>query len=105
MKLSTPNIDWQNIHYINMGKGTLLGTTNNSNETWKLTVKNTNLTAIEFTKERFDYPGSSREYPSLVNVKDKFAYVIAGSYLTSCLRFDVDSNTWENIPDIKAPGR
>ena len=75
---NTPEVDWRNIHYINMGKGVLFGVRDSSNETWKCTFKKINFTEIEFTKERFDYPGSAKHYPSLVNVNDKFAYLISG---------------------------
>ena len=61
-----------------MGKGTLFGTRDNNNEAWKCTFKKINFTKIEFTQERFAYPGDAKHYPALVNVKDKFAYLISG---------------------------
>ena len=63
---------------MNMGKDRLFGVKDANCETWKLTVKKIHLTEIEFTKERFDYDGSARSQPAVVNVNDKYAYLIGG---------------------------
>ena len=65
-------------HMIDMHKGRLLGVRSNNCETWKLTVKQIRMAEIELIKERFDYNGSARTYPALVNVNDKYAYLIGG---------------------------
>ena len=53
-----------------------------------------------------DYPGPARVCPALVDVNHRFAYMVAGQDLTSCMRFDLMTNRWEQlIPEIKAPGR
>ena len=63
------------------------------------------MTEIEFTKEQFNYEGNARGCPALVNVNDRYAYMIGGKDVPSCKRFDLVTNTWEDIPDIKAPAR
>ena len=43
------------------------------------------------------YPGAGRNYPSLVNIKDKQFYLIggqAGAKLRSVLRYDLKFNQW-----------
>ena len=105
LRYSTPSIEWQSSWYTDMGKGTLFGVKDNSCESYKLTVKKINLAEIEFNKERFDYPGSTRNYPAIVNVNGRYAYLIGGQNLLSCMRFDIVTNKWENIPDHKAPAR
>ena len=68
-------------------------------------MKKINWADIELTKESFDYSGSARVYPGSVNVNDRYYYLIGGRDEPSCKRFDLDTNTWEDIPDIKAPAR
>ena len=78
LRYSTPGIDWQSYWYTFMGKGTLFGVADNSCEAYKLTVKKMNMANIEFTKERFDYNGSARHQTELINVNDRYAYLIGG---------------------------
>ena len=78
LRYSTPDIDWYNMHMIDMRKGRLFGVRNGSGEAWKLTVKQIRMAEIELEKERFDYNGTARSHPALVNVNDKYAYLIGG---------------------------
>ena len=78
LRYSTPGFDWINWFYTYMGNRTLFGVRYNSCESYKLTVKKINFADIELTKDRFDYPGSTRNYPAIVNVNDRYFHLIGG---------------------------
>ena len=38
-------------------------------------------------------------------MNNRFTYLIAGVGHTTCMRYDLQEDTWETIPEIKGPGR
>ena len=51
-----------------------------------------------------DYPGKKREWPSLCRVSSTHAFLIGGNVygdtLKSCLRFDMATKEWEEMPSM-----
>ena len=74
------------MNFIQMGRDTLFGVKDGSTDTFRVSKR----FAHDFEVEQLaSYPGEARTCPSLVNVNDRYAYMIAGEGFTSCLRYDL----------------
>ena len=69
----------------------------------KIVVRLDNLALGKFLPEQMaSYPRKVRSFPSLCKASDEFLFLIGGAnrddYMTSCVRYDVQKNQWEDMP-------
>ena len=57
-KVATPNVDWENIHFIDMGNDTVIGIREGQSAVYKMTK--TAVTAFSNQVRLEDYPGEAR---------------------------------------------
>ena len=59
-----------------------------------------------YTEEEItEYPGKPRHQPSLCNVRNRYIFLIggliSGTHTPACLRYDLSSDRWEVMPELK----
>ena len=91
-KVATPGVDWEKIHYIDMGNDTMLGVMEGQSAVYKMTK--TAVTNFSEVKRMKEHPGNERVSPGFINVNNRYAYLIAGENFTSCWRYDLQENEW-----------